>query len=138
MQLIQELNKNYQEKLIAEAMQQKQKKKEKMKREEFMRKATDIWLHDIIPNFSTRVEEKRTRKMWRQGLPPRVRGQIWQLAVGNSLQVNLDLFNILLKKKAPQLDVRKFTFVNNFRKMWKLLTICTVLIKLTEMLVISI
>jgi hypothetical protein len=137
MQLIQELNKNYQEKLIAEAMQQKQKKKEKMKREEFMRKATDIWLHDIIPNFSTRVEEKRTRKMWRQGLPPRVRGQIWQLAVGNSLQVNLDLFNILLKKKAPQLDVRKFTFVNNFRKMWKLLTICTVLIKLTEMLVIS-
>jgi hypothetical protein len=55
-QMIQELNRNYQSKLIADAMQQKQKKKERMKREEFMRKATDIWLHDIIPNFNLRVE----------------------------------------------------------------------------------
>jgi hypothetical protein len=44
--------------------------------------------------------------MWRQGLPPRIRGQVWQLAVGNALQVNLDLFNILLKKKAPQISVK--------------------------------
>lgn len=53
--------------------------------------------------------------MWRQGLPPRVRGQVWQLAVGNSLQINMDLFNILLKKKAPEISVNLvFKFIKFF------------------------
>ncbi|KAL0483695.1 TBC1 domain family protein [Acrasis kona] len=82
-------------------MQQKEKRKERMKREEFMRKATDIWLTDIIPNFEERTAEKRTRKLWRQGLPPRVRGQVWQLAAGNSLHISEDLFEILCDKKTP-------------------------------------
>lgn len=42
-------------------MQQKQKRKQRMRREEFMRKATDVWLSDIIPNFAVRTEVSRAQ-----------------------------------------------------------------------------
>lgn len=30
---------------------------------------------------------RRVRELWWQGLPPRVRGKVWSLAVGNELNI---------------------------------------------------
>lgn len=34
-----------------------------------------------------RRETKKVQEMWRVGLPPSVRGQIWKLAIGNELMI---------------------------------------------------
>lgn len=38
------------------------------------------------------------RKMWWNGIPPRLRGQVWQKAVGNDLEVTEGTYNIALEK----------------------------------------
>lgn len=41
------------------------------------------------------------RKMWWNGIPPRLRGQVWTLAIGNDLEVSEATYNIALKKANP-------------------------------------
>ena len=38
------------------------------------------------------------RKMWWNGIPPRLRGQVWQKAIGNDLEVTEATYNIALEK----------------------------------------
>jgi hypothetical protein len=41
------------------------------------------------------------RKMWWNGIPPRLRGQVWTLAIGNDLEVSEATYHIALKKANP-------------------------------------
>ena len=59
---------------------------------------TANWVYEIIPNWAAQSQEHRTRQLWKQGLPPKVRGTVWMLGVGNTLNVTDELFNICLKR----------------------------------------
>jgi len=39
-------------------------------------------------------DSKKVQEMWRFGLPPSIRGQVWKLAIGNDLFITKDLFDI--------------------------------------------
>lgn len=44
------------------------------------------------------------RKMWWNGIPPRLRGQVWQKAIGNELSVTETTYNIALDKAHKAID----------------------------------
>jgi len=57
--------------------------------------ATSFWIKVALPNWESKKKWNRTREMvWRFGIPPRLRGQVWPLALGNSLMVTPELFAI--------------------------------------------
>ncbi|XP_037611760.1 TBC1 domain family member 12-like, partial [Sebastes umbrosus] len=41
---------------------------------------------------------RRTRDLWWGGLPPSVRGRVWNLAVGNELNITAELYDIFLSR----------------------------------------
>lgn len=43
------------------------------------------------------------RKMWWNGIPPRLRGEVWQKAVGNDLEVTEGTFKIALEKAQKEI-----------------------------------
>lgn len=43
------------------------------------------------------------RKMWWNGIPPRLRGPVWQKAIGNDLEVTEGTFKIALEKAQQEI-----------------------------------
>lgn len=87
---------------MKEQLEEQKRQKKRLKKEEFMRKSAEVFLKEIIPNWETMSKSKRAIKYWRKGLPSRVRGIVWELAIGNDLKITEDYFNILLKKEIPK------------------------------------
>ena len=83
----------------AKEEKEKQFLKKKQEREEFIRKSLIIWEKEIIPNWNEKKYEKRTISLWKHGLPSKVRGNLWKLAIGNVLGISKDLYQILIEKK---------------------------------------
>ncbi|KAJ4455698.1 putative TBC1 domain family member 14 [Paratrimastix pyriformis] len=52
------------------------------------------WKTVILPQWEARHARSKVQAMWRQGLPPCIRGAVWSRAIGNRLQINSDLFRI--------------------------------------------
>lgn len=91
--------------MIKQTLEKRGVKKEKIEKEEFLCKAALIFQSKIIKNFDKWRYHEDTRKIWeRFGLPPKLRGQVWQLAIGNALHINRDLYAILRSKRVPELD----------------------------------
>ncbi|CAL1534076.1 unnamed protein product [Lymnaea stagnalis] len=75
----------------------KQKKKQlqlQRKMEDQMMAAARMWDTEILPNWESTRHSKRCRDLWWLGLPPNVRGRVWQLAIGNDLNITHALYNI--------------------------------------------
>lgn len=51
-------------------------------------------MEEVLPQWEKKRETKKVHEMWRVGLPPSVRGQIWKLAIGNELMITKELFDI--------------------------------------------
>ena len=47
-----------------------------------------IWEEYVCPSWNVAVSETSTRELWWKGVSPKVRGQVWQRAVGNALSLN--------------------------------------------------
>jgi alpha-tubulin suppressor-like RCC1 family protein len=47
-----------------------------------------VWLEQILPNWEKKKRQRSTKLMWRAGIPPTVRGQVWMTAIGNTLQLS--------------------------------------------------
>lgn len=47
--------------------------------------------------FCIRKRDKKTKELWWQGIPPLVRGKIWQLAITNDLAITMDLYKIMVQ-----------------------------------------
>jgi len=65
---------------------------------------TQIWEKEILPRWEARRDDKRTVQLWRAGLPPRVRGRVWALAIGDTLGITDDLFEICLGRARAALQ----------------------------------
>jgi hypothetical protein len=70
----------------AEAVRRKEQLKEK--REKRMLEAVEEWKKsDIISHWETKKNDKRTKELLWQGVPPNMRCLVWPLAMSNNLQI---------------------------------------------------
>lgn len=62
-----------------------------------------IWSEEVIPSWNTmRTSNKIDRLVW-YGIPPSLRGKVWQMIVGNELKITRELFEIL-QSRAEQVE----------------------------------
>lgn len=66
----------------------------------------------MYPDWDRAVSEHRTRELWWRGVTPRLRGAVWQRAIGNELALTEDTYKKALQRaKAvralPDADVRE-------------------------------
>ncbi|CAF0853142.1 unnamed protein product [Didymodactylos carnosus] len=75
----------------------------KLKREEFVSTSLKIWTNEILPYWKkygikhdkeNSINVKAT-KLWWHGLPPRIRGKIWKMSIGNEMALTSELFSEL-------------------------------------------
>ncbi|KAG2205705.1 hypothetical protein INT47_008062 [Mucor saturninus] len=84
-----------------EAKKQKdlyRKKEEKDRKTSF---AIQTWENEIIPQWKSRVNDKRTIQLWDAGVPPRCRKKVWRLKIGNGLNISKNTFHECLRR-VPQ------------------------------------
>lgn len=55
-----------------------------------------IWEQHVLPNWTTVINEPRTRELWWRGVTSRNRGQVWQRAIGNELDISASSFEAAL------------------------------------------
>eukprot|EP01102_Stenamoeba_stenopodia_P011299 TRINITY_DN3458_c0_g1_i2.p1 TRINITY_DN3458_c0_g1~~TRINITY_DN3458_c0_g1_i2.p1 ORF type:complete len:481 (-),score=78.86 TRINITY_DN3458_c0_g1_i2:55-1497(-) len=90
-----EMMQRYREKLERDANLIKKKEEMKEQREKKILEATEEWKKgDIIQDWENKKNDKRTRELLWQGVPPNMRSLVWPLAVSNNLQITRDLFDI--------------------------------------------
>lgn len=70
----------------------------KLQEEALTAEAVSVWTEEILPEFSIKKDTKKCRELWWRGLPPSVRGKVWSLAVGNSLNVSEHLYDLLQER----------------------------------------
>lgn len=61
---------------------------------------TTAWQTEILSTWPKRRASRRVRDLVFQGVPSSVRGRVWPLALGNSLDISAQLFNILKEQAA--------------------------------------
>eukprot|EP00475_Leptophrys_vorax_P010300 TRINITY_DN16931_c0_g1_i2.p1 TRINITY_DN16931_c0_g1~~TRINITY_DN16931_c0_g1_i2.p1 ORF type:complete len:381 (-),score=97.08 TRINITY_DN16931_c0_g1_i2:33-1133(-) len=54
-----------------------------------------MWNEDLIPNWASEKNSKKTRRALWYGIPSSIRGQVWQLIIGNECKITKELFAIL-------------------------------------------
>ena len=65
------------------------------KREKAMEDAASEWTKTILPRWSEPKIRQRAREMVsKYGVPTKIRGQVWPVAIGNALMVNAELYKI--------------------------------------------
>jgi len=103
-----EISKQIKKSMEKEAKDKQKKENLKSSREKKLVEFRKVWVEEVLPNWEKntrlspeRVCQKRIRRdskkvqdMWRVGLPPSVRGQIWRHAIGNELMITKELFDI--------------------------------------------
>lgn len=67
-------------------------------REELKDSIARIWEQHVLPNWDTVVGEPRTRELWWRGVTPGSRGQVWQKAIGNELELSQASFEAALNR----------------------------------------
>lgn len=72
----------------------KKQLQQQRKQEDQLMAAARTWNTEILPNWEAVRGNKKVRDLWWMGLPPSVRGKVWQLAVGNDLNITHALYNI--------------------------------------------
>ncbi|EGG13947.1 hypothetical protein DFA_11708 [Cavenderia fasciculata] len=57
-----------------------------------------VWLDEIIPNMDKVRNTGRVKELARKGINDSIRGMVWQSAIGNKLNITLELYNELIEK----------------------------------------
>jgi hypothetical protein len=57
-----------------------------------------IWEQHVLPNWDVVIREPRTRELWWRGVTPRSRGEVWQKAIGNELELSPGSFDAALAR----------------------------------------
>jgi len=83
---------------VAELKKKQRAAEERKKYEESVASCTNVWLKEILPEWHLVNHTKRVHNLWWRGLPPKVRGTIWKLAVGNELQLTKSLYYIMVDR----------------------------------------
>ena len=58
-----------------------------------------LWQDHVLPNWDRgALAEPRTRELWWRGIPPKMRGLVWQRAVRNDLELTENSYKAALKR----------------------------------------
>jgi hypothetical protein len=107
--------KEYQ-KMMAKSIEAEKRREENVKIQKCQKDDTReslnrLWEQYVWPEWNTAVLERSTRELWWRGVSPKVRGHVWQRAVGNQLGLSERSFIAALRrardircKKADQLS----------------------------------
>eukprot|EP00003_Mantamonas_plastica_P022973 TRINITY_DN4013_c0_g1_i3.p1 TRINITY_DN4013_c0_g1~~TRINITY_DN4013_c0_g1_i3.p1 ORF type:complete len:321 (-),score=105.76 TRINITY_DN4013_c0_g1_i3:98-1060(-) len=72
---------------------EKEKQKGNEKKDKQMAKLVDSW-ESVMEDWESNKEKKKVVTLIQRGIPPKYRGSIWVSCIGNSLNVNAQLFAI--------------------------------------------
>lgn len=86
-----------------------------------------MWETTIMPRWDIATQERSTRELWWQGIPPRSRGAVWTKALGNGLELSQSSFHAALERaeslearvredRASPEDLRKFKWFDQLRE----------------------
>ena len=56
------------------------------------------WQQEIIPHWNEKSDAKRTIELAEEGIPPKFRGKVWSLGLGNDLNITEELFLIGMER----------------------------------------
>ncbi|CCG80814.1 Putative uncharacterized protein [Taphrina deformans PYCC 5710] len=84
--------------LEAEKKSQKRRSKAMVQKAKHLTNSADTWTNQILPHFASAVKDPRTKQLWWNGLPNRVRGEVWYTCVGNTLSVTAETFKLATEK----------------------------------------
>ncbi|KAF1845710.1 uncharacterized protein K460DRAFT_355494 [Cucurbitaria berberidis CBS 394.84] len=91
----------------AERLEAQRTQDEALAREKNSRIKAEYWSTTLLPNWATEMTtpEVRTahRKMWWNGIPPRLRGEVWSKAIGNDLEITEVTYDIALEKARKEI-----------------------------------
>ena len=69
-------------------MKQKARQERRLAREKFVEENTVTWETRILPDVKAAAKDSKMRRMWWQGVPPKLRGAVWEKVVGNTLALS--------------------------------------------------
>ena len=72
-----------------------------------MQKMSQIWLNEIIPNWTEKRKDKKIREYFYMGLPDTVRGRVWMLCLGNRFSITKEYYEIQVKNSKEILEKYK-------------------------------
>ncbi|KOB52354.1 Uncharacterized protein OBRU01_26037, partial [Operophtera brumata] len=61
------------------------------------------WTQTILPDWQNQKNSKHTLELWWSGLPPAIRGRVWQLAIENKLKITHQHYQDLVAKATEKL-----------------------------------
>ncbi|CAG9793662.1 unnamed protein product [Diatraea saccharalis] len=76
---------------------------ESIRQEERLARHAREWTQTILPDWQNMKNSKRTLELWWSGLPPSIRGKVWQLAIENKLKISHDIYQELVAKAKRKL-----------------------------------
>lgn len=64
-----------------------------------------MWLNTIVPQWDKLKDQKKTRALFMEGIPPRVRGAVWKTVIGNHVGMSKELFEIYDRHARQERDM---------------------------------
>ncbi|KAF2831907.1 hypothetical protein CC86DRAFT_442336 [Ophiobolus disseminans] len=105
----------------AERLATQRARDEALAREKASHIKSEYWTTLLLPNWDAELTDPARRashrKMWWNGIPPRLRGQVWSRAIGNDLGVSSTTYAIALAK-ADRSGERYTTIVQATNSVW--------------------
>ncbi|OWR42413.1 SWI/SNF-related matrix-associated actin-dependent regulator of chromatin subfamily B member 1 [Danaus plexippus plexippus] len=86
-----------------EAAARHAKMQESLRMEERLARHAREWTQNILPDWQNMKNAKRTQELWWSGLPPSVRGRVWQLAIENKLNITEQMYQDYVAKAKQKL-----------------------------------
>lgn len=60
----------------------------RLAREAAIEESIEIWETSILQDWNSALRDPKRRKIWWNGIPPKLRGIAWEKAIGNPLALN--------------------------------------------------
>jgi hypothetical protein len=105
--LVEENRKLYLESLHKKQMKEMEYKKRLEKKMIKMQKMSQIWLNEIIQNWTEKRKDKKIKEYFYMGLPDTVRGRVWMLCLGNRFSITKEYYEIQVKNSKEILEKYK-------------------------------
>ena len=77
----------------------KEKLERRLAREKVIERSTEMWEKEVLPDWKRAIGDLRTRKLWWNGIPPKLRPQLWEWSVGNALALSKGVLFLSYKLK---------------------------------------
>jgi hypothetical protein len=95
-----------------ERLEAQRAESEAVAREKASRIKAEYWSTLLLPNWATEMTTPERiashRKMWWNGIPPGLRGQVWSRAIGNDLAVSATTYSIALEKAMREIKLNGY------------------------------